>query len=112
MTFADVSHARALLKYEPAVSLAQGVRQFLQWYGQYYGVELPSHMAPNRREAAELRDKCVAPSLSGAASRRARALCDAAFSTRQVRHRGESDGTADARAAWEPEPPQAAGLSP
>ena len=39
------------------VSLEQGVRYFLQWYGEYYGVRLPPSMAPNRREATELRSK-------------------------------------------------------
>jgi len=54
-TFADVSHARKLLRYEPQVSLAEGVRRFLQWYGAYYAVELPASMEPTRKEAAELR---------------------------------------------------------
>ena len=53
-TFADVSHARALLAYEPQVSLAEGVRRFLQWYSGYYGVELPASMQPTRKEQASL----------------------------------------------------------
>ena len=57
MTYADVSHARALLGYSPQVSLASGVRRFLQWYSAYYGVALPTEMAPTRREGAELREK-------------------------------------------------------
>ena len=57
MTYADVSHARQLLNYAPAVSLASGVRRFLQWYSAYYGVALPDAMTPTRKEGAELRDK-------------------------------------------------------
>ena len=55
-TFADVSHARELLKYEPSVSLAEGVRRFLQWYGAYYAVDLPASMEPSQKEAADLRN--------------------------------------------------------
>ena len=54
LTFADVSHARELLGYQPQVSLAEGVRRFLQWYGAYYDVDLAPSMAPTRKEAAEL----------------------------------------------------------
>jgi len=57
MTFADVSHAREVLGYEPKVSLASGVRHFLLWYSAYYGVRLPPEMTPTRRESAELRGK-------------------------------------------------------
>ena len=57
MTFADVSHARANLGYEPQVSLAAGVRRFLQWYSAYYKVDLPTSMTPTRRESAELHGK-------------------------------------------------------
>ena len=57
MTYADVSHARALLGYSPQVSLASGVRRFLQWYSAYYGISLPNEMTPTRREGAELREK-------------------------------------------------------
>lgn len=57
MTYADVSHARQLLGYSPQVSLASGVRRFLQWYSAYYSVKLPDAMAPTRREGAELREK-------------------------------------------------------
>ena len=55
-TFADVSHAREVLKYKPQVSLAEGVRRFLLWYGAYYKVELPPAMEPTRKEAADLRN--------------------------------------------------------
>jgi len=54
MTYADVSHARTELGYEPQVSLASGVRAFLQWYSAYYKVSLPESMTPTRRESAEL----------------------------------------------------------
>jgi len=57
MTYADVSHARAELGYEPQVSLASGVRRFLQWYAAYYNVQLPASMTPTRREASELHGK-------------------------------------------------------
>jgi len=57
MTYADVSHARQLLGYSPQVSLASGVRRFLQWYSAYYGLQLPASMTPTRKEGAELRDK-------------------------------------------------------
>ena len=54
MTFADVSHARQMLGYEPQVTLDSGVRRFLLWYSAYYGIDLPSSMAPTRREAADM----------------------------------------------------------
>ena len=57
MTFADVSHARDRLHYEPKVSLASGVRRFLQWYAAYYKVNLPQEMTPSRRESQELHTK-------------------------------------------------------
>ena len=57
MTYADVSHARQDLKYEPQVSLASGVRRFLQWYSAYYKADLPASMAPTRRESADLYGK-------------------------------------------------------
>ena len=34
-TFADLSRSRAELGYEPKVSLAEGLRQFVAWYRQY-----------------------------------------------------------------------------
>ena len=40
MTFADVSHAREKLGYEPKVSLEQGLNQFLRWYSRYYNVPM------------------------------------------------------------------------
>ena len=36
------------------MSLASGVRRFLQWYAAYYKVELPESMTPTRRERDEL----------------------------------------------------------
>ena len=42
MTFADVSHAREKLGYEPKVSLEQGLNQFLRWYSRYYKVPMPA----------------------------------------------------------------------
>ena len=41
-------------RYEPKVSLAAGVRRFLQWYSAYYHIDLPSAMDPSRHELAEL----------------------------------------------------------
>ena len=61
MTYADVSHARQQLAYEPQVSLASGVRRFLQWYSAYYKVQLPASMAPTRRERDELKGKYDIP---------------------------------------------------
>ena len=42
ITFADVSHARELLGYNPQVSLAEGVGRFLSWYSEYYHVPMPA----------------------------------------------------------------------
>ena len=42
ITFADVSHARELLGYNPQVSLAEGVSRFLAWYAEYYHVAMPA----------------------------------------------------------------------
>jgi UDP-glucuronate 4-epimerase len=42
ITFADVSHARELLGYNPQVSLAEGVGRFLSWYAEYYHVAMPA----------------------------------------------------------------------
>ncbi len=39
------------------MSLEDGVRRFLQWYGEYYDVPLPPSMTPTRHEATELRVK-------------------------------------------------------
>ena len=55
MTYADVSHARQLLGYNPKVSLEGGVRRFLLWYSDYYDVELAADFSPSRREASEAR---------------------------------------------------------
>lgn len=35
-TWADVSKARRLLGYRPKVSLEEGVKEFVDWYGEYY----------------------------------------------------------------------------
>ena len=42
ITFADVSHARELLGYNPQVSLAEGISRFLSWYAEYYHVAMPA----------------------------------------------------------------------
>ena len=72
LTYADVSHARSELQYEPQVSLASGVRRFLQWYSAYYNVQLPASMAPTRRESAELKNRydIGSPLLNGKGGRR------------------------------------------
>jgi len=54
-TFADVSHARSRLAYAPQVSLAEGVRRFLLWYGAYYDVKLAPTLEPTRKEEHEMR---------------------------------------------------------
>jgi UDP-glucuronate 4-epimerase len=38
-TFADISKAKALLGYEPKTSIREGVRSFVEWYKEYYGVK-------------------------------------------------------------------------
>ena len=35
-TFADISKARKLLGYEPKVSVREGMKEFLEWYRNYY----------------------------------------------------------------------------
>ncbi|RKY53776.1 MAG: hypothetical protein DRP92_02700, partial [Candidatus Neomarinimicrobiota bacterium] len=37
-TYADVSHARELLGYDPRVDIEVGVRKFIEWYLDYYKV--------------------------------------------------------------------------
>ena len=78
LTYADVSHARKVLGYQPKVSLASGIRRFLQWYSAYYRVPLPASMAPTRRESFELRQKYDIPapltSASDSAPKRAAKL--------------------------------------
>ena len=55
VTYANVSHAHALLDFSPTVQLEDGLRGFLQWYAAYYNVALPSSMAPTPAEAEVLR---------------------------------------------------------
>lgn len=57
MTYADVSHARQLLGYQPKVTLEAGVRRFLLWYAEYYDVQLAAGFTPSRREVHELKQK-------------------------------------------------------
>ncbi|KAL1523907.1 hypothetical protein AB1Y20_018826 [Prymnesium parvum] len=57
LTFADVSHARKLLRYEPKVTLEAGIRRFLLWYSDYYQVDLARDFMPSRKEAHELKVK-------------------------------------------------------
>jgi len=49
ITFADVSHARELLGYNPQVSLAEGVGRFLSWYAEYYHVAMPASRFSGKR---------------------------------------------------------------
>jgi len=49
ITFADASHARSLLGYEPKVSLEEGVSRFLDWYSTYYGVAMGRRHVTSRR---------------------------------------------------------------
>ena len=86
MTYADVSHARQLLGYSPQVSLASGVRRFLQWYSAYYSVDLPSSMAPTRRESAELRGKydITAPRMSNGKPEKRRMMGGASLKRRMM----------------------------
>ncbi|HHD15297.1 MAG TPA: NAD-dependent epimerase/dehydratase family protein, partial [Euryarchaeota archaeon] len=37
-TFADIEHSRKLLGFEPRTSLEEGVKRFIGWYREYYGV--------------------------------------------------------------------------
>jgi UDP-glucuronate 4-epimerase len=32
VTFADVSHARKLLGYEPSISIEEGIEKFVEWF--------------------------------------------------------------------------------
>jgi UDP-glucuronate 4-epimerase len=34
ITYADISHARELLGYNPQFSMDEGIRQFVEWYNQ------------------------------------------------------------------------------
>ena len=38
-TWADISKAKALLGYEPKTSIREGVKSFVDWYKEYYGVK-------------------------------------------------------------------------
>jgi UDP-glucuronate 4-epimerase len=38
-TSADISKARKMLGYEPQVSIAEGIRKFVEWYMEYYRTE-------------------------------------------------------------------------
>jgi len=37
-SFADIEHSRQLLGFEPKVSIEQGVKNFINWYKEYYNV--------------------------------------------------------------------------
>lgn len=37
-TFADIDHSKELLGYEPRTSLDVGVKKFIDWYKEYYGM--------------------------------------------------------------------------
>ncbi|HIE33573.1 MAG TPA: NAD-dependent epimerase/dehydratase family protein [Candidatus Altiarchaeales archaeon] len=37
-TYADISKARKLLKWKPKVPIEDGIRNFIDWYGGYYGI--------------------------------------------------------------------------
>ncbi|MBO8131126.1 MAG: GDP-mannose 4,6-dehydratase [Candidatus Marinimicrobia bacterium] len=39
-TYADIQHARDLLGYEPEVDIAIGVKKFIDWYIDYYKINL------------------------------------------------------------------------
>lgn len=43
-TYADISKARALLKYTPAVSLKEGVHKYITWFKMYYRNRHPSSL--------------------------------------------------------------------
>ncbi|CAA6664095.1 unnamed protein product [Spirodela intermedia] len=52
-THANVSLARRELGYRPATSLAAGLRKFVDWYVDYYGVRLPATAAAARPSLAK-----------------------------------------------------------
>ena len=35
ITYADISHARELLGYDPKFTMDEGIRRFVQWYKEY-----------------------------------------------------------------------------
>lgn len=37
-TFADVSKAKNILGYQPKVSVPEGVKNFIDWYKEYYSI--------------------------------------------------------------------------
>ncbi|MCK5321900.1 MAG: SDR family NAD(P)-dependent oxidoreductase [Candidatus Aenigmarchaeota archaeon] len=38
-THGDISKAKGLLEYEPEVSISEGVKKFVDWYREYYGIK-------------------------------------------------------------------------
>lgn len=38
MTFADISKSRELLGYEPKISIEEGVKRLVEWYGNFYNL--------------------------------------------------------------------------
>lgn len=42
-TFADVSALRQLIGYQPETTIVEGIRNFVAWYKQYYGVKEVLH---------------------------------------------------------------------
>ncbi|MFO8109064.1 MAG: GDP-mannose 4,6-dehydratase [Thermoplasmata archaeon] len=40
-TYADIDKSRDMLGFEPKVSIEEGIKRFLSWYGDYYGVKIP-----------------------------------------------------------------------
>jgi len=43
-TWADISHMQELMKYNPKVSVAEGVRNFVSWYKNFYAIS--GHLNP------------------------------------------------------------------
>jgi UDP-glucuronate 4-epimerase len=37
-TFADINHTREILGFEPATTIETGVKQFIDWYKNYYHI--------------------------------------------------------------------------
>lgn len=37
-TWADISKAKEMLKYDPQISLSEGINEFVNWYKQYYNI--------------------------------------------------------------------------
>jgi UDP-glucuronate 4-epimerase len=38
-TFANVDHLMATVDFKPKTSIREGVRNFIDWYTDYYGIE-------------------------------------------------------------------------